>query len=162
MSRSFPRPRAGRSLRTVSLALVVLALALAGSSLGCGSRSSGSGDDDGGEHASPGRMAFDEGPADTALAAKGRALFTTKGCSACHAFGRRVTGPDLAGVTRRRTKDWIMHMVEKPDEMTKTDPIARELLGTYAVQMPRLNLTEDEAEAVVEFFKTQEAPTGAN
>jgi hypothetical protein len=37
--------------------------------------------------------------------------------------------------------------------MTKTDPIARELLGLYVVQMPNLKLRPEEARALIEFLK---------
>ena len=44
-----------------------------------------------------------DSPVAAALAVKGEALFKAKGCTACHAYGKRLTGPDLKGVTRRRT-----------------------------------------------------------
>ena len=44
---------------------------------------------------------------DQALADKGKAVFESK-CTACHKFGERYVGPDLAGVAERRKpeKDW--------------------------------------------------------
>ena len=48
-----------------------------------------------------------EEPVDPALAERGEALFKEKGCSACHAFGTRLSGPDLGGVAGRRTSAWI-------------------------------------------------------
>lgn len=158
LPRDFPRP----ARRALSLALVGLALVLAWSALGCGAGGKGGSADEGDRKAgAEASMAFDDGPADAEEAKLGATLFAEKGCSACHAFGRRLTGPDLAGATRRRSKDWLVRMIQAPDEMTKSDPAARELLGTYAVQMPRLNLTEEEAEALVEYLKTQDAPSGA-
>lgn len=97
-----------------------------------------------------------EGAIDPAGVAAGEKLFQTKGCSACHAFGKRVTGPDLAGVTKRRTARWIESQILHPDLMTKQDPTAKTLLGTYMLQMPKQGLTPDEAKSVVEFFKHQE------
>jgi mono/diheme cytochrome c family protein len=41
-----------------------------------------------------GPRAADE-PADEALAKSGEQLFKDKGCSACHAFGAKLSGPDL-------------------------------------------------------------------
>src|SRR5436190_23567955 len=52
-----------------------------------------------------------ESPVDEALAEQGEKLFSTKGCTACHAFGKRVTGPDLAGVTMRRTAVWMENQI---------------------------------------------------
>jgi mono/diheme cytochrome c family protein len=94
-----------------------------------------------------------ETPYDHEQAEQGKELFSAKGCSACHAFGKRVTGPDLAGVSKRRTAEWMENQILHPEVMTKEDPIARELLGTYALQMPNQRLTPEEARAVIEFFK---------
>jgi cytochrome c551/c552 len=94
-----------------------------------------------------------EGPIDELMAVQGETLFKDKGCSACHAFGRRVTGPDLAGVTMRRTAKWMEQQILHPDKMVKEDSIARALLAQYALQMPNQGLTEIEARTVIEFLK---------
>ncbi len=103
--------------------------------------------------------AYDSGPraADTprdeARAEEGKALFQTKGCSACHAFGKRLSCPDLAGVTKRRTVEWMTQQILHPEVMTKSDPIAHELYAQYALQMPNQGLTPEQAAAVIEYFK---------
>ena len=97
-----------------------------------------------------------DAPVAEALAAKGEVLFKTKTCSTCHAFGMRITGPDLSGVTHRRSAQWMEQQMLHPDVMTKTDPIARELLGKYAVQMPNLMLKPEEAKALIEFAKRKD------
>lgn len=99
-------------------------------------------------------------PRDESKVAAGKGLFQTKGCSACHAFGKKVTGPDLAGVTQRRTAKWIESQILHPDLMVKQDPIARQLFATHALQMPKQGLTPDEARAVIEFFKQQDHEAG--
>jgi cytochrome c1 len=99
-------------------------------------------------------------PAAAALAAQGEQLFQTKGCSACHAFGRKVTGPDLAGVSMRRTEVWIENQILHPDVMVKNDPIARELFAKHALQMPNQGLSAAEAKAVIEFFKQHDQKAG--
>ena len=102
---------------------------------------------------------LDEGPRagesaiDEAKAKLGETLFKTKGCSACHAFGKRVTCPDLAGVTTRRTAAWMESQILHPDLMVKQDPTARALFAQYALQMPKQGLTPDEAKAVIEYCK---------
>ena len=101
-----------------------------------------------------------ESPVDAARAEAGEKLFQTKGCSACHAFGKKVTGPDLAGVTQRRTALWLEHQILHPEVMTKEDPIARELLAKHSLQMPNQKLTEDEARAVIEYFKYKDKEAG--
>ncbi len=102
---------------------------------------------------------YDSGPraaesaVDQAKAEVGEKLFQTKGCSACHAFGKKVTGPDLAGVTHRRTALWMENQILHPEVMTKEDPISHDLLAKHMLQMPNQKLTEDEARAVIEYFK---------
>ncbi len=105
-----------------------------------------------------------ETPVDEALAEKGEKLFQTKGCSACHAFGKKVTGPDLDGVTMRRTATWLENQILHPEVMTKQDPIARELFAKHSLQMPNQKLTQEEALAVIEYFKhkNKESGTAAN
>jgi hypothetical protein len=94
-----------------------------------------------------------ETPIDEASVAKGEKLFQTRGCPACHAFGRRVTCPDLAGVSMRRTAQWMENQILHPDVMTKQDPISHALFAQYSLQMPIQGLTPEEARCVVEFFK---------
>jgi len=91
-----------------------------------------------------------------ALATRGQMLFKTKTCSTCHAFGLRITGPDLRGVTHRRSSTWIQQQILQPDVMTKIDPVSHELLAEYHVQMPNLMLTPGEAKALLEFIKRKD------
>jgi len=110
---------------------------------------------------------YDSGPraaessCDEAKAEVGEKLFQTKGCSACHAFGKKVTGPDLAGVTHRRTAIWIENQILHHEVMTKEDPISHDLFAKHALQMPNQKLTEDEARAVIEYFKHKDKEAGA-
>lgn len=146
-------------------AALILAISLAG----CGGETSGSatsgnagstsGSEARGAAAASLPPGLDKGPrasesaADEALAEVGEKLFQTKACSACHAFGEKATGPDLAGVSERRTAKWLEQQILHPDLMVKSDPIARELFAKHALQMPNQGLTEQEAKSVIEFFK---------
>ena len=95
-----------------------------------------------------------EGKVDAAMAAAGEKLFTTKGCTACHAYGKKLTGPDLKGVTTRRTTTWMVNQIMSPDVMTRTDPISHQLkLENKNLQMLNLHLTQTEALSLVEYFK---------
>lgn len=94
-----------------------------------------------------------DSPANEALATQGEKLFKEKGCSACHGFGKRISCPDLDGVTMRRTQLWMEHQILHPEVMTKQDPIARQLFAQYSLQMPNQGLTEPQAKAVIEFLK---------
>jgi len=89
------------------------------------------------------------------LAAKGKELFGTKGCTACHTVGGgRLVGPDLKGVTERRDKQWIINMILKPDSMINNDPVAKKLFEEYNVPMPYQGVTPEEAEAIYEYLKS--------
>jgi mono/diheme cytochrome c family protein len=91
---------------------------------------------------------------DQALVEKGKAIFEGK-CAACHKFDQRYVGPALAGVTQRRKPEWIMNMILNPGEMVQQDETAKTLLGEYMTPMPNQNLTQEEARAVLEYFRTQ-------
>jgi len=109
---------------------------------------------------------LDQGPraaasaVDEEKAELGEKLFNSKGCVACHAFGKRMSGPDLAGVTRSRTERWMESQILHPDKMTQQDPISKELFATYKVQMTNFGLTPDEAKAIVEFLKKKDKESG--
>jgi cytochrome c551/c552 len=97
---------------------------------------------------------------DEAQVERGKALFSSKGCTACHTFGKKLTGPDLAGVSMRRTAAWMEQQILHPEVMTKQDPISHALFATFALQMPNQGLTADEAKAVIEYFKHQDHEAG--
>ena len=149
------------SLHVTLAALTVAMLAFAGA-VGCGG---GAGKDSGGEtknelgDVSPldaGPRAGDA-PTDTALATTGAALFRSKSCTACHAYGKRLTGPDLKGVTRRRTAAWMEHQILHPDSMVTHDPLSRKLFHQYGLRMTNQGLTPEEARAIIEHFKRLDA-----
>lgn len=101
------------------------------------------------------------GPIDEALAGEGKAIFETK-CAACHKFGERYVGPDLAGVTERREPEWIMNMMLNPQEMVQQDSIAQELLAEFMTQMPNQNLTEEESRFMLEYFRSMDAQVASD
>ncbi|MDB5104853.1 MAG: cytochrome c2 [Fibrobacteres bacterium] len=88
---------------------------------------------------------------DPAMVAKGEKIFSGT-CSACHKMDTRYVGPALAGVSKRRTPEWIMNMIMNPAGMTQSDPTAKALLGEYMTQMSVI-ATEEEARAVLEYFR---------
>ncbi|MBI4930020.1 MAG: cytochrome c [Bacteroidetes bacterium] len=95
------------------------------------------------------------GAVDNAMADNGSKIFAAK-CVACHAIEKKVIGPALLGVTKRRAPEWIMNQILNPEEMTHKDPIAMELLGKYIAPMANQNLTQNEAREVLEFFRTND------
>jgi mono/diheme cytochrome c family protein len=91
---------------------------------------------------------------DETMAAEGKAVFASK-CSACHKMSKRFVGPGLAGVTERRTPEWIMNMILNPEEMVEKNPIAKQLLAEYLSPMANQSLTENEARLILEYFRTK-------
>lgn len=88
----------------------------------------------------------------------GDKLFTAKGCVVCHGFGKKITCPDLVGVTHRRTADWMEHQILHPEVMTKSDPIAHQLqIDNKMMQMTNQHLTETEAKTVIAWLKAKDA-----
>ena len=94
------------------------------------------------------------GEIDPQLVKKGSDLFVAK-CSACHKMDKRFVGPPLRGITERRTPEWIMNMILDPDKMVKENKIARDLLMEYISPMANQSLTQDEARAILEYFRSE-------
>lgn len=96
---------------------------------------------------------------DDAMAAEGQTTFTAF-CSACHKFGERYVGPDLAGVTVRRSPEWVMNMILNTNEMIFEDETAYELLAEYMTPMAQLPLTEEQARGLLEYFRQVDRDLG--
>ncbi len=84
----------------------------------------------------------------------GRELFESKNCSECHTIGGGVEiGPDLKGVTKIREMEWLRRMILDPEEMERTDPLAKKLYLEYEeLGMPTEKLTEEELEAIIQYI----------
>jgi mono/diheme cytochrome c family protein len=88
------------------------------------------------------------------LAGRGESLFQTIGCIGCHTVGGgRLTGPDLQGVTERRSLDWFVAIVIDPDSMLREDPAARELFAEYMTPMMNVGVSADEAVSLYEYLR---------
>lgn len=91
---------------------------------------------------------------DKEMVAMGEEIFTSK-CSACHKTDKRYIGPSPKDILDRRTPEWVMNMILNPEGMVKEDPVARQLLMEYnGTPMANQNLTEEDARAVLEYFRT--------
>jgi len=94
------------------------------------------------------------GEIDQALADKGKEIYQNK-CTACHKPDKKFIGPAPVGILERRTPSWIMNMILNPENMIQNDPIAKQLLIEFnGSPMANQNLTEEEARAVLEYFRT--------
>lgn len=91
---------------------------------------------------------------DQAMADKGAKIFKQK-CTACHKPERKMIGPAMKGIYQKRSPEWVMNIMLNPTEMLKKDAIAIALLKEYNnVIMIDQNLTEEEARALAEYFRT--------
>ncbi len=93
------------------------------------------------------------GPFDQAMADEGKAIFEAK-CSACHrTTEEKIVGPGLKGVTKIRKPEWIMNMIINPEEMTKKDPTAMDLLAEHLTQMTNQDVSEADARKLLEYMR---------
>ncbi|MFL0801406.1 MAG: copper chaperone PCu(A)C [Agarilytica sp.] len=94
---------------------------------------------------------------------RGEPLFRTR-CASCHSVDgiEEVDdiGPDLAGVTKRREKSWLIRWLQAPDKMiAEKDPIALAMLKKYNdLPMPNLRLNKQEAMDLLAYLDTLPTP----
>ena len=82
----------------------------------------------------------------------------SKGCTACHRVGGgRLVGPDLLGVTQRRTPEFIIAMIVNPDSMLVNNEDARQMLAEYFTPMANQNVTREDALALFEYFRLKDS-----
>ncbi|MEQ9301179.1 MAG: cytochrome c [Cyclobacteriaceae bacterium] len=92
-------------------------------------------------------------PLDGQLIEQGMKIFTSK-CTRCHTLDTaEFIVPALAGVTNRRSPEWIMNMIINVDEMLKQDPVAADLLRRHKKVMPDPMLSVTETRAILEFLR---------
>ncbi|WP_223551362.1 cytochrome c [Aestuariivivens sp. NBU2969] len=91
---------------------------------------------------------------DQEMATHGADVFK-KMCTACHRADKKFIGPAPTGILERRSPEWIMNMILNPEGMVQKDPLAKELLIEFnGSPMANQNLTQEEARAVLEYFRT--------
>lgn len=93
---------------------------------------------------------------DQTMVERGANAFKQK-CTACHRIDKKFIGPPSTGILKRRTPEWVMNMILNPEEMLKKDPIAKALfVEFYGAPMIDQKLTQDEARAILEYYRTLE------
>jgi mono/diheme cytochrome c family protein len=112
--------------------------------------------------AAPAALAAEEswtGAAKPPGLAPGPARLFGQACAGCHSIGGgALTGPDLKDVTRRKDRDWLVHLLLNPKGVLSSgDPYARQLLAaSRGVVMPyTFGMTRERAEAVLDFIEAE-------
>jgi len=83
------------------------------------------------------------------------ALFRAR-CSGCHTFGKgNVIGPDLKGVTNRRSRPWLTAWIKSSAALIRRgDPAAKALFLTFKQQrMPDQDLSDAQIETLLDLFE---------
>lgn len=102
------------------------------------------------------------GSVDSELAARGEQLFQSRGCVSCHTLGEgRRVGPDLEGVTERRSFEWTYHMITNPDSMVRNDSIAKAMLAEYFTPMSDQNVKPEQFRAIYEYLRSESGAPGS-
>jgi len=89
--------------------------------------------------------------------ASGEQLFQAK-CAACHTIGGgRLVGPDLAGVTDKRTPAWLENFVQSSQSLvTSGDADAVALFEEFSgIVMPDFPLPEDQITQILGYIETK-------
>lgn len=96
---------------------------------------------------------------DPALAKEGMKVFKGKACNGCHSIGKgKLAGPDLAGVTTRRTNDWLKAWLKDPKGLVATDETAQAMVKEFNnTMMPDFKLKDPEIEAVIHYMASESA-----
>ena len=85
-------------------------------------------------------------------AVRGKLAFDSK-CLACHSIGGGdKLGPDLYGVSKRRTDSWLAKWLKSPEQMLQSDADAKAMLDKYKVPMPNQNLSDAEIAEYTSYF----------
>jgi len=93
--------------------------------------------------------------AQQASAELGKTLFMRRSCSGCHAIGKggHMAGPDLKGVTQRRSPEWLKAWLKSPDTMVMSDSTAKAIYKEYhQIKMPNLKLSDEEVAALIAYM----------
>lgn len=100
-------------------------------------------------------------PADTAAPddyPAGAALFA-RHCAACHTLGGGAAmGPDLQGVTLRRSNAWLLAWIDDPAAVVRSDSTAARLVNQWGGWvMPGIELTGPQILDIVDFLTAADA-----
>ena len=89
----------------------------------------------------------------------GHDIFVKRSCSMCHTIGKgRLAGPDLKGVTERRSAEWLNKWLSNTADMIASDSTAKALVAeNKGIKMPNVKLTEAEIGNVLAYIGSESA-----
>lgn len=78
-------------------------------------------------------------------------------CAACHSVGKgKLVGPDLKGVTTRRSEAWLLKFIKSSQTMVKSGD--KEAVAVFTennkIPMPDQNLTPQQIKDVLAYVKS--------
>lgn len=93
----------------------------------------------------------------------GKQNFESK-CLACHSIGQgKKLGPDLYGLTKKRSVEWLTKWLKNPEQMLKTDATAKAMLKEYGgIPMPNQNLSDAEISQYLKYFNWADSQPANN
>jgi mono/diheme cytochrome c family protein len=94
----------------------------------------------------------------------GADLFQSRACIGCHTIGKgKLVGPDLAGVTTRRSEDWIIRFVQGSQAVIQSgDADAVALSNEFpGLVMPDNDLSADQIRLILRYIEESAGATPA-
>lgn len=89
-----------------------------------------------------------------AMVKQGEEIYKAK-CTACHKPDKKYIGPAPKGILDRRSPEFVMNMILNPEKMIAENAIVKQMIAeNNGAVMANQNLTQDEARAVLEYFRT--------
>jgi cytochrome c551/c552 len=98
------------------------------------------------------------GPAGNAqLVLKGKEIWDKKRCAACHGISQVHSGPDLAGVSQRRSREWLYRWMKESQKMIEDDSTAQAMFQEYnRLPMPSQKMSRGDVDALLAFIDAEE------
>jgi cytochrome c551/c552 len=93
------------------------------------------------------------GAIDPKMVSKGKDLFNNK-CLVCHELDQKKIGPPLRNITKTRSPEYIMNLLLNTVQMQQQDPIVKDLISTYKINMTPPEFSNDQARSVLEYLRS--------
>lgn len=90
------------------------------------------------------------------IAQDGADLFK-QNCSACHKLGERLVGPDLTGISNKRSEEWLLKFIKSSQSLIKSgDADAVAIYEEYnKIMMTDQNLSDDQIRSILSYISTE-------